>query len=72
MELPGELVLGEEYWVFFDVRPTGDADAVLLFVQSAYVAIAGSKEPRGRSKKKVGFNVLVSKALQGQRPKPPP
>ena len=61
----------EEYWVFFDVRPAKDHGAVVLRVQSAYVG--DTVKPRaGRTAKKIGFAVLVSKALAGKRAKPPP
>ena len=71
VELPGGLPPNSEYWVFFDVRPSEDAGAVVVRVQSAYVGDK-SKPPSGRIAKKVGFAVLVSKALTGQRPRPPP
>lgn len=71
VELPEGLPKDREYRVFFDVRPTQDQDAVIVRVQSAYV---GDKAhpPAGRSAKKVGFAVLVMKALARQRAKPPP
>jgi hypothetical protein len=62
---------GKEYWVFFDVRPVGEPNAVLLFVQSAYPPY-GTLVPSGRRRKKVGFKVLVNLALRGTRPTPPP
>ena len=62
---------GKEYWVFFDVRHVSEPNAVLLFVQSAYPP-DDSPVPRGRRRKKVGFRVLVSHALRGTRPTPPP
>ena len=71
VELPGTLPPGQEYWVFFDVRNAGEIDAVLVYVQSAYPS-DGALAPRGRQKKKVGFKVLVSMALEGRRPHPPP
>jgi hypothetical protein len=57
--------------VFFDVRPTQDQDAVMVRVQSAYVGDKANP-PVGRTAKKVGFAVLVMKALGRQKPKPPP
>jgi hypothetical protein len=57
--------------VFFDVRRSTDARAVVVRVQSAYVGDT-IKPPAGRTAKKVGFAVLVSKALAGERAKPPP
>jgi hypothetical protein len=60
----------EEYRVFFDVRPSGK-NAVLVFVESAYAANLDDPAPHGVTNKKVGFNVLVSLALKGDRPKPP-
>ena len=48
-----------------------DPDAALLFIQSAYAGDA-RKTPRGRKAEKVGFRVLVSKALDGCRAKRPP
>ena len=71
IELPEALPAGFEYWVFFDVRGVPDPDAVLLFIQSAYAGDA-SKTPRGRKAEKVGFRVLVGKALDGCRAKRPP
>lgn len=71
VEMPGTLAAGFEYWVFFDVRGVRDPGAVLLFVQSAYAADR-TKSPRGRKGAKVGFRVLVHKALGGSRAKPPP
>jgi hypothetical protein len=71
IELPEELPAGFEYWVFFNVRGVADRDAVLLFIQSAYAGDA-SKTPRGRKAEKVGFRVLVNKALAGCRAKRPP
>jgi hypothetical protein len=70
-ELPNGLRSNEEYWVFFDVRPAKDQGTVVLRVQSAYVGDT-VKPPAGRTAKKIGFGVLVSKALAGQRAKPPP
>ena len=61
---------GREYWIFFDVRPTDEPDAVLLIFQSAYPPEA-APTPRGRRRKKVGFRVLVNLALQRKRPTPP-
>jgi|GEM_PF-1696709 len=71
VELPETLAAGFEYWVFFDVRNVGERDAVLIFVESAYVGDA-TKTPYRSRREKVGFKVLVNKALQNQRPKPPP
>jgi hypothetical protein len=71
VEMPDALPAGFEYWVFFDVRGVGEPGAVLLFVQSAYAGDS-TKSPRGRKGEKVGFRVLVSKALQGSRAAPPP
>jgi hypothetical protein len=71
VELPGTLPAGFEYWVFFDVRGVDDPAAVLLYVQSAYVGDS-RKSPRGRKGEKVGFRVLVSKALDGRRAIRPP
>jgi hypothetical protein len=71
VELPEAVPSGFEYWVFFDVRGVPDPDAVLLFIQSAYTGDA-VKTPRGRKAGKVGFRVLVSKALDGRRAKRPP
>jgi len=71
VELPGTLPPGFEYWVFFDVRGVDDPDAVLLFIQSAYVGDS-RKSPRGRKGEKVGFRVLVNKALAKLRVKRPP
>lgn len=70
-ELPAGLTEGAEYRVFFDVRSSKDKDAVVLYIQSAYVG-AKSKRPAGRITKKVGFSVLVNKAILGQRAKIPP
>ncbi len=67
IETPG----GQEYSIFFDVRSTGEPNAVLLYVQSAYPR-DGYPNPHGRSGKKVGFKVLVNHALLGTRPSPPP
>jgi hypothetical protein len=72
VELPQQLPQGEEYRVFFDVRHIGEADAVLLYVQSAYSARQGIGGPRGIRAKKVGFRVLVNLALRNQRPMPAP
>jgi len=59
-----------EYRIFFDVRKMASR-AVLLWIQSAYVG--NSEElPSGRRKKKIGFRVLVRKALDCTRPHPPP
>ena len=71
IELPDALPAGFQYWVFFDVRGISDPDAVLLFIQSAYAREA-KMTPRGRKAEKVGFRVLVSKALDGRRAKRPP
>jgi hypothetical protein len=71
VELPQQLPQGTEYRIFFDVRNIGEADAVLLFVQSAYAATHGTG-PRGIRDKKVGFRVLLNLALQNKRPAPPP
>ncbi len=71
VELPGTLPAGFEYWVFFDVRGVDDPDAVLLFIQSAYVGDS-RRSPSGRKGEKVGFKVLVSKALAKLRAKRPP
>jgi hypothetical protein len=71
VELPGALPAGFEYWVFFDVRGVDDPGAVLLFVQSAYVGDS-KMSPRGRKGEKVGFRVLVNKALEGRRATRPP
>jgi hypothetical protein len=56
---------GYEYRIFFTVRRK-DAGAVELVVQSAYL---GRKElrPRGQTKKPIGFRVIVSRLLRGQR-----
>ena len=70
VELPESLPPGFEYWVFFDVRGVEDPDAVLVFIQSAYVG-DGTKLRRGRKGQKVGFRVLVNKALGGTRAKRP-
>lgn len=59
-----------EYLVFFDVRHAGEDQAVLVFVQSAFPAGIAPK-PHGISRKKVGFRVLVSLALQNRKPRPP-
>jgi hypothetical protein len=66
------LATDQEYRVFFDVRPVGVPDAVLLFVQSAYVANKSKGGPHGITRKKVGFRVLVSHALKGTKPVRPP
>lgn len=66
------LAAGQEYRVFFDVRHIGVADAVLLFVQSAYPANLEKGTPRGAKRKKVGFRVLVNHALQNTKPSPAP
>ena len=71
IELPDALPADREYWVFFDVRGVPDPDAVLLFIQSAYAGDA-KKTPRGRKAEKVGFRVLVRKALDGRRANRPP
>jgi hypothetical protein len=71
VELPRGLQPDREYRVFFDVRPTPDRDAVMVRVQSAYVGDKANP-PIGRTAKKVGFAVLVVKALARQRAKPPP
>jgi hypothetical protein len=71
VELPGGRPPNTEYWVFFDVRPSEDAGAVVVRVQSAYIGDK-AKPPSGRTAKKVGFAVLVSKALSGERARPPP
>jgi hypothetical protein len=70
-EMQHGLPSDSEYRVFFDVRPTNDIDAVVLYFQSAYVG-ARSKRPAGRLTKKIGFSVLVGKALERRRPKLPP
>lgn len=62
------LAAGQEYRVFFDVRHTGMADAVLLFVQSAYPANLDKGTPYGLRRKKVGFRVLVQHALRNTKP----
>jgi hypothetical protein len=59
-----------EYRVFFDVRNIGEANAVLLYVQSAYMA-SKKTAPNGK-RKKVGFRVLVSCAVDDRRPIEPP
>lgn len=66
------LAPGQEYRVFFDVRHIGVADAVMLFVQSAYPADLEKGSPHGARRKTVGFRVLVSHALRNTRPVPPP
>lgn len=66
------LAAGQEYRVFFDVRHIGGADAVLLFVQSAYPANLDKGTPHGATRKKIGFRVLVNHALQNTKPSPPP
>lgn len=66
------LAAGQEYRVFFDVRHAGVADAVLLFVQSAYPAILDRGSPQGARRKAVGFRVLVSHALRNTKPSPAP
>jgi hypothetical protein len=71
VELTQQLPQGMEYRIFFDVRNIGEADAVLLFIQSAYAARHGSG-PSGIRAKKVGFRVLLNLALQNRRPVPPP
>ncbi len=71
VEMPDALPRGLEYWVFFDVRHAGERGAVLIFVESAYAGDA-TKTPYRSRREKVGFKVLVNKALQGERPKPPP
>jgi hypothetical protein len=69
VDMPSALSATEEYRVFFDVRPSGQ-NAVLVFVQSAYAANLDDPAPRGVTRKKVGFNVLVNLALRGKRPSP--
>ncbi len=71
VEFPHDLPPDREYRVFFDVRPTQDRGAVMLRVQSAYVGDKANP-PAGRTAKKIGFAVLVMKALARQRPKPAP
>jgi hypothetical protein len=71
VEIPEAIPADSEYWVFFDVRRADEIGAVTLHVQSAYLGDK-AKPPAGRRAKKVGFAVLVSKALAGQKPVPPP
>lgn len=71
VEVPGGLPPESEYWVFFDVRGTEDPGAVIVRVQSAYVGHT-KKLPGGLKAKKVGFAVLVNKALRDERATPPP
>lgn len=70
VELPESLKSPAEYLVFFDLRPTSEKDAVLVFVQSAYPSVPGPR-PQGLGRKRVGFRVLVNLALQGRKPHPP-
>jgi hypothetical protein len=67
-----QLAAGQEYRVFFDVRPVAGPDAVLVYVQSAYPGRQGGGGVGGVRRKKVGFLVLVNHALQRTRPAPPP
>jgi hypothetical protein len=71
VELPDALPIGFEYWIFFDVRRVAEPNTVLLFVQSAYAGDT-RKSPYSRRREKVRFRMLVSKALEGERPKRPP
>jgi len=72
IELPEIVTPGFQYWIFFDVRPVDDdPNAILVFVQSAYVGSV-DRPPYGRRPKRVGFRVLVNLALRRRRPKRPP
>ena len=62
---------GREHPVFFDVGHSGVADAVLLFVQSAFPATLEKGSPHGAKRKKVGLRVLVNHALRGTTPRHP-
>jgi hypothetical protein len=62
---------GSEYRVFFDLRPTNEAGALLLYVQSAYAAQIGRAgaeglEGSGLRAQPVSVRVMVSQALAEQ------
>ena len=73
VELPEGIPTESEYWVFFFVERADkhEAHALNLIVQSAYVG-KRERSPGGRMAKKITFRALVSKALSGGKPKPPP
>ena len=67
-QLPGAPA-GREYWIFFDIRRAKwHEDAVVVFVQSAYMGNI-SDPPYGPRPKKYGFRPLVAMTLRGQKPK---
>jgi hypothetical protein len=73
LELPEGIPADSEYWVFFFVECADkrEGHALNLIVQSAYVG-KRERSPGGRLAKKITFRALVSKALAGEKPKPPP
>ena len=72
IEAHERLAQEQEYRVFFDVRKVDQPDAVLVYIQSAYLADKARGGLGGVRRKKVGFRVLVSHALRGTRPIEPP
>lgn len=64
------LAIDHEYWVFFSIRKSHDGRAAQMFVESAYPGDR-RQAPYGRSREKVRFQLLVSKALAGGAPRRP-
>lgn len=65
---------GVEYRAFFDVDrwPEKGKNALVLIVQSAYRANIALQAPGGRRDKPVRFKVLLTRAMEGVRLRPPP
>lgn len=62
---------GHEYRVFFYARKNDtERNSVRLIIQSAYFGELANR-PRGQTRKPVGFRVIISSALLGNRPREP-
>jgi hypothetical protein len=65
IDTPALLAGGSEYRVFFDLRSTGEAGALLAYIESAYPIQKGAG-PAGVQAQPIGFRVLVSRELAKQ------
>lgn len=67
LDIPEMLDDGFEYRIFFILRPSGEAGALALIIESAYSALIGSgSAPAGVRDKPIGFRALANQVLDQQ------